>query len=129
MSDLALTELQLAILRVIWDRGGATVPDVAAALRNDRGLAQSTVATVMTRLEKRGVLRRAGDPRDFVYHATVSEADVRGAMVRSLTSLLFDGHASALISHLVEASEVGAEDLEYALDLLREADEAEDRDA
>ena len=128
MADLALTDLQLAILRAIWASGGATVPDVTAALRPDRGLAQSTVATVMTRLERRGVLRREGDPRDYVYRATVSEADVRAAMVRSLTSLLFDGQASALISHLVEASEVGADDLEYALDLLRDVEDGETPD-
>lgn len=123
MTDLALTDLQLAILRVIWARGGTTVPGMTAALRADRGLAQSTVATVMNRLEKRGVLRRDGDARDYVYHAQVTEGDVRRAMVRHLTSLLFDGEASALVSHLVESSEVDAADLEYAMDLLNDAEE------
>lgn len=121
--DIALTDLQLAILRIIWARGGATVPQVTAALRDGRGLAQSTVATVMMRLEKRGVLSREGDARDYVYRATVTESEVRRAMVRQLTSLLFDGRASALVSHLVESSEVDADDLEYAMDLLRDADD------
>lgn len=128
MPDLALTDLQLAILRIIWARDGATVPDVAAALRPERGLAQSTVATVMGRLEKRGVLRRTGDARDYVYRATVTEGEVRAAMVRSLTSLLFEGQASALVSHLVRSSEVDAEDLEYALELLRDAEDVKTDD-
>jgi predicted transcriptional regulator len=126
MPELVLTDLQMAILRVIWTRDGATVPFVTTALRDSRGLAQSTVATVMNRLEKRGVLRREGDPRDYVYHALVTEADVRRAMVQQLTTLLFDGEASALVSHLVEASEVDANDLEYAMELLREAEERDE---
>src|ERR1044071_6935859 len=63
-----LTELQLAILRVFWTRGRATVPELFRALWDERGLAQSTVATLITRLEKRGLLAREGDGRQYGYH-------------------------------------------------------------
>src|SRR5207248_2952602 len=53
-----LTELQLAILRVIWDRGEATVQEIWEALHAERGLAQTTVATMLSRLERRGVVTR-----------------------------------------------------------------------
>src|SRR5437773_2584128 len=53
-----LTELQLAILRVIWDRSEATVQDVWEALHAERGLAQTTVATMLSRLERHGVVTR-----------------------------------------------------------------------
>src|SRR5204863_53301 len=46
-----LTELQLAILRVVWDQGEATVQDIWEALHKDRGLAQTTVATMLSRLQ------------------------------------------------------------------------------
>src|ERR1043166_8912253 len=55
-----LTELQLAILRVIWDKGEATVQDIWEALHAERGLAQTTVATMLSRLERRGVVTRRG---------------------------------------------------------------------
>src|SRR5439155_4455471 len=53
-----LTELQLAILRVLWDKGEATVQDIWEALHAERGLAQTTVATMLSRLERRGVVTR-----------------------------------------------------------------------
>lgn len=118
-----LTELQLAMLRVIWDKGGATVPEVTRALAAERGLAQSTVATVLTRLEKRGVLRREGVVREYVYRANLSEAQVRKEMVKGLTALLFKGEATALVSHLVQTSEIEEEDLQYAINLIRSAEQ------
>jgi len=58
-----LTELQLAILRVLWERGEATVQDIWEALHPERGLAQTTVATMLSRLERRGVVTRRAPPR------------------------------------------------------------------
>ena len=113
-----LTELQLAILRVFWARAGATVPEVFRALWDERGLAQSTVATLITRLEKRGLLAREGDARQYVYRATVSEDEVRRSMVAEMTSLLFGGDAAALVSHLVESRELGPDEMEQVRALL-----------
>lgn len=113
-----LTELQLAILRVFWARGKATVPEVFRALWDERGLAQSTIATMVTRLEKRGLLAREGDARQYVYHATVSEEQVRRSMVAEMTSLLFGGDAAALVSHLVETRELGPGEMEQVRALL-----------
>ena len=115
---LHLTELQLAILRVFWARGEATVPEVYRALLDERGLAQSTIATLITRLEKRGVLERSSEGRQFVYRPTVSEDEVRRSMVEDLTSVLFRGDPRALLAHLVEADRITPGDLEYAQGLL-----------
>ena len=49
-----LTELQLAIMRVLWDRSEATVQEIWEALHAERGLAQTTVATMLSRLEQIG---------------------------------------------------------------------------
>ena len=57
-----LTELQLAIMRVVWDRSEATVQDIWEALHAERGLAQTTVATMLSRLERRGVVTRRAPP-------------------------------------------------------------------
>src|SRR5436853_140602 len=58
-----LTELQLAILRVLWDRGEATVQDIWEALHAERGLAQTTVATMLSRLARRAVVPRRAQSR------------------------------------------------------------------
>ena len=106
-----LTDLQLAVMRVLWERGEASVVDIWEALRPERGLAQTTVATLLSRLEKRGVVSHRREARQFVYRATVTEPQVRRVMVRELTARLFDGDVTALVSHLLTAREVSAGDL------------------
>ena len=87
-----LTALQLAILRVLWDRGEATVQDIWEALHAERGLAQTTVATMLSRLERRGVVTRRAPPesRQYHYRAAVTEREVQHSMVGELTERLFD---------------------------------------
>jgi predicted transcriptional regulator len=117
-----LTEPQYAILRVVWARGEASVPEIWRALYPDRGLAQSTVATMVTRLERRGILaRRSDDGRQFVYRAAVTEDEVRASMVGGLTDVLFGGDARALVSHLVEARRLRPDDLDEVRRLLADA--------
>lgn len=97
----ALTELQLAILGILWDRGEATSRDVRDALEPDRPLALTTVATLLSRLERRGVLAHRRSGRSYVFRPTVSRDEVRTAMVRDLAENLFDGDRIALIDHVL----------------------------
>ena len=108
-----LTELQLAILRVIWDRGEATVQDIWEALHAVRGLAQTTVATMLSRLERRGVVTRRAPPqsRQYHYRAAVTEQEVQHSMVGELTERLFDGDVTQLVQHLLNATDVRPGDL------------------
>ena len=106
-----LTELQLAILRLLWDRGEATVAELWEALYEERGLAQTTVATLVTRLQRRGIVARRTRDRQFVYRATITEADVQHSMVNELTERLFAGDPAALVSHLISASDMSPGDL------------------
>jgi BlaI family transcriptional regulator, penicillinase repressor len=107
-----LTELQLAIMRVLWDRGQGTVAEIWEALHPERGLAQTTIATLLSRLEKRGVISHQSRARQFVYRPMVSETEVRRSMVRDLTETLFAGDVTELLSHLLKAREMGPGDLE-----------------
>ena len=106
-----LTDLQLAIVRLLWERGECTVVDVQEGLTPTRSLAQTTVATLLTRLEKRGVVSHRTTGRQFVYKAEVTEPVVRRSMVGELTNSLFQGRATALISHLLVEREIGQDEL------------------
>ncbi|OHE82315.1 MAG: BlaI family transcriptional regulator [Lysobacterales bacterium GWF1_69_6] len=108
--DIALSELQLDVMRVLW-RGDSSVADVAAALADSRGLAHTTVATVLTRLARRGVVAARRDGRQLVYRATVSEPQVRRSMVGDLIQSLFKGDPRALLAHLVSEKDVAPGDL------------------
>ena len=106
-----LTDLQIAVMRVLWDKGEASVSEIWETLRPERGLAQTTVATLLTRLEKRGVVEHRSRARQYLYRATVTESEVRRVMVRELTERLFDGDVAALMSHLLTARAVSPGDL------------------
>lgn len=122
MSDKhTLSELQLAIMRVIWNRGEATVSDVREALREDRGLALTTVATMLKRLEARGIVGHRMDGRQFVYRALVTEDLVKRTMVGELTSRLFRGDPLALVSHLITEHEIDPDELPRLARLIDEA--------
>ncbi len=113
-----LTDLQIAVMRVLWDRGEASVSDIWEALRPERGLAQTTVATLLSRLEKRGVVTHRNRARQFLYQASVTESEVRRVMVRELTERLFDGDVAALMSHLLAARDVSPGDLARVKELV-----------
>lgn len=117
-----LTDLQLAIVRILWERGECTVLEVQEALGPERKLAQTTVATILTRLEKRNIVRHQSKGRLFVYKALVTEPQVRRSMVAELTDLLFDGSPAALITHLLSEKDIKAGDLDEVKRLIAEAE-------
>ena len=113
-----LTELQIGLLRVLWDRGEATVAEICDALRPARALAPTTVATLLSRLERRGVVRHRSVSRQFIYAAAVTADAVRQSMVSELTEQLFDGDVAELVSHLLSAREISSGDLEKVKELI-----------
>ncbi len=120
----ALTELQLAILAILWGRGEATSRQVREALEPDRSLALTTVATLLSRLEKRGVVAHRRSGRSYVFRATVSRSEVRSAMVRDLAENLFDGDPIALLDHLLsDGSGPDAGELARMRQILEEAED------
>lgn len=116
-----LTELQLAIVRLLWERGEATVADIWEALHPERGLAQSTLATLLSRLERRGVVAHRTESRQFVYSALITESEARHSMVSELTARLFEGDVPALVSHLLTAQDVSPGDLKRIRAMLEDA--------
>ena len=118
-----ITELQLAILRLLWDRGEATVAELWDALYEQRGLAQTTVATLVARLQRRRIVARRTRDRQYVYRATITEADVQHSMVNELTERLFAGDAAALVTHLISASDMSPGDLARVKRMIENAQE------
>jgi BlaI family transcriptional regulator, penicillinase repressor len=122
--DHQLTALQLAILRIIWDRGEATVQDIWEGLHAERGLAQTTIATVLSRLERRGVVTRRAPPqsRQYHYRAAVTEQEVQHSMIGELTERLFDGDVTQLVQHLLNGADVRPGDLAKIRKMIARAD-------
>ncbi len=106
-----LGELQHAIMAVLWSRGEATTADVHEALRDARGLAFTTIATMLRKMEDKGVVAHRASGRQFVYRPTVTEDQVRRSMVGELVERLFGGDPKALVAHLVSAHEIEPDEL------------------
>jgi predicted transcriptional regulator len=128
MSDThTLGDLQLAIMRVLWRRGEAAAAEVHEALLDERGLAPTTIATMLKKMEDKGVVVHRAEGRRFLYRPTVSEDAVRRTMVGELTERLFLGDTAALVSHLIAEHEIDPGELAELRRLLdgRETQDAE----
>jgi predicted transcriptional regulator len=124
-----LTALQISILRLLWDRGEASVAGVWEALYPDRRLAQTTIATLLSRLERRGVVTRRAAERQYLYRALVTEDEVKESMVSELTERLFGGDVTALVNHLLESQEVAPGDLARLRAMIGEIEERGEEEA
>jgi predicted transcriptional regulator len=106
-----LGDLQLQIMKVLWERREATVADVHQALPGDRDLAYTTVATMLRKMEARGLVRHRLEGRSFVYRAAVAADAVSRGMADHLLDRLFEGSLADLVGHLLTHREVSREEL------------------
>jgi predicted transcriptional regulator len=126
MGKHTLGELQHAIMQVLWTRDEATVAQVHEALFDERGLAPTTIATMLRKMEDKGVVAHRVEDRHFVYQATVSEDAVRSTMVGELLDRLFAGDPAALVSHLVADHDIDEAEVERLRTLLENAEARKD---
>ena len=111
-----LTDLQLDLMRVLWSRGEATAAEVLELVKPRRKLAATTVATLLSRLEKKGVVAHRVDGRTYVYRACASEGEVRRSLVGRVKQA-FAGDLTALMAQLLD-DEIGADDLARVRELI-----------
>ena len=106
-----LSDLQLSVMRVLWDKREASAAHVQQALERSRKLAITTVSTLLARLEKKGVVSHRVDGRTFVYRPRVSELEMRRRTISSVIRNLFRGDASEVVGPILSERDVSDEDL------------------
>lgn len=116
----SLGDLQHAIMRVLWEKGECPVADVHQALLEERGLALTTIATMLSKMDKKGVVERRMVGRGFVYGPAVSEGAINRSMVTDLTEQLFRGDAAALVSHLLTEQQIDRGELDAIKQLIED---------
>ena len=97
-----LTNQELEIMKIVWQRGRATVREVYEELLTRRKIAYTTVMTMMGTLEQKNHLKKSEQGRAYVYMPTQSQAKVVGGMVQEFVKRVFNGSARPLLVHLVE---------------------------
>jgi len=115
-----LGDLQLKIMKVLWEHGDGTVADVHLALGGGRDLAYTTIATMLRKMEARGLVRHRVDGRSFVYRPAVGSDAVTRGMSDHLLDRLFEGSLADLVTHLLTTREVSREELSRLEQLIAE---------
>ncbi len=115
-----LGDLQLRILRVLWERKEATVADVHGALPDGTDLAYTTIATMLRKMEVRGLVGHRAEGRSFVYAARVAEDEVSHGMAEHLVERLFEGSLTDVVSHLLRTRDVSRSELSELEKLIAE---------
>ncbi|MCP5021266.1 MAG: BlaI/MecI/CopY family transcriptional regulator [bacterium] len=114
MSDTSngpVTGLQLDVLRALWSAGNASVVQVHEALSERRELAPTTVATLLKRLEKRGLVTHEREGRQHLFRALVTEGAVLSQAVDQVTDEVFSGDVTAFAAQLLSRKDVSNGDL------------------
>jgi BlaI family penicillinase repressor len=114
-----LTAPQLEILRVLWERSEATVVDIHRTLQAERPLAATTIATLLSRLEKRGLVTYRIEGRQYVYRAVLQEQDAQQHALVEVTQGLFAGDVPMMVSQLLSSHELRPGDLARVRELIK----------
>ena len=122
----SLGDLQLAILHALWDSGEAPVAAVHEALRG-RGLALTTIATMLRKMEEKQLVSHRENGRQFLYRAEVDPEVVQRNLVGELVTRLFDGDPLELVNHLLRAGEIDLDELDELRGRVAEAERARGR--
>jgi BlaI family transcriptional regulator, penicillinase repressor len=113
-----LTEAELRIMNVLWDRGSATVHEVLEFLPEKPALAYNSVLTIIRILEKKGYAKHVKDQRAHVYLPQVDRKDATRFEVRHLVSRFFGNSREQLVLNVLEESGVDADELDRVRQLL-----------
>lgn len=97
------TDAELAILRVLWERGPSTVRDVTAALAASRGTGYTTTLKLLQIMTEKGLVRRDESERTHVYEPCLSEDQTQRQLVGDLLERAFGGSAEKLVLHALSA--------------------------
>ena len=110
------TEGELAILRVLWERGASSVRDVQQALRSAVGY--TGVLKLLQLMTAKGLVRRDESGRAHLYRAAESRAKTEGRLVRSLADRAFGGSTANLVMRALSDKRATAEELRRIRELL-----------
>jgi predicted transcriptional regulator len=121
--SLNLTDAELRLMEVLWDRGSGTVSEVMDGLPKNVALAYSTVLTTLRVLENKGYLRHIKEGRAFVYRPAVNREQARESAISHLVHRFFNGSPELLMLNLVEGRKVNSKQLRQLRDRIAAEEE------
>jgi predicted transcriptional regulator len=114
------TDAELAILRVLWDRGPSTVRQVLEVLERERPTGYTTALKLLQIMTEKALVLRDETERTHVYRAKFSAQQTQRQLVRDLLDRAFDGSAAKLVMQALATKRASREELEEIRNLLNE---------
>jgi BlaI family penicillinase repressor len=118
----ALSPLENAVMRVLWERRQATAEDVRQSLAADQELKDSTVRTILRRLEAKGYATHTLDGRTFVYAPQIERRSVAADAVRKIMDRFCNGSVENLLVGLVDDEVISPQKLKQLADRINRAE-------
>jgi BlaI family transcriptional regulator, penicillinase repressor len=119
-ASTTLTEQELEIMKIVWDRKQATVRDVYECILEGRKVAYTTVMTMMKILEQKGHLKKNIADKAHIYTPTRPKNQVIKGMVLDFVDRVFNGSAEPLVVHLVEERHLKEDEIAEIERMLRD---------
>lgn len=113
-----LTEAELRLMNVLWERGASTTGEVLEALSEQ--LAYSTVLTTLRILEQKGYIEHTKEGRAFLYRPIVDQDGARRKAVRHLVENFFNKSPGLLVLNVLQQEELNDEDLKQLKSMIEE---------
>ncbi len=114
------TDAELAILRVLWERGPSTVREVTDAIQEERGTGYTTALKLMQIMTEKGLVQRDDTNRSHVYEAVVPAEETQRQLVGDLLDRAFGGSAQQLVLQALSGRKASRADLAEIRKLLDE---------
>jgi predicted transcriptional regulator len=106
-----LGELQLKIMKILWERAETGVGEAHQALSKDGSWAYTTIATMLRKMEARGLVRHRLHERKFLYRPGVQAEEVTRKISTHFIDRLFEGSLADMIAHLLTTRQISREEL------------------
>ena len=115
-----LTEAELRLMDIVWDKGPVTVGEVAAALPGEPTLAYNTILTTLRVLEQKGYVRhtKPREGRAFIYRAVVGREQASRNALRHLVRGFFSNSPELLVLNLLDDGDLSERELKKIRNLL-----------
>ena len=114
------TEVELQMLRILWDLGPSPVREIHARLNAEKGTNYSTTVKMLSVMLEKGLVKRDDAASPHVYRAAVARHAAGKRMVRDLVDKVYDGAAMSLVLHALKSAKASPEELAEVRRLLDE---------
>src|SRR5271156_525873 len=112
------TEVELELLRALWEKGSASVRELHEVVSRQRALGYTSVLKTLQIMTEKGLVERTEAGKAHIYHAAASQEETQSQLLRDLSERLFAGSAAQLAMHALSMSPASSDELEEIRNLI-----------